>query len=191
MNVFPRAPADAAHGRKAEPDTAAAQGGVPVAQVDVGAVNAEPRAARLANDRRRVAAMLDGRADRAAKGFRRALAAYGAEVVLTDGADADPDAFFRTAERLGAAFPNPPRVFPDLSRDGGLAAFREQVEVEPIPVVLGSSVQKAALGAGQAAVVELGYPSVFKHALYPTPWMGYNGALALVQRLVDARNHAF
>lgn len=112
-------------------------------------------------------------------------------VVLTDGADADPDAFFRTAERLGAAFPNPPRVFPDLSRDGGLAAFREQVEVEPIPVVLGSSVQKAALGAGQAAVVELGYPSVFKHALYPTPWMGYNGALALVQRLVDARNHAF
>lgn len=112
-------------------------------------------------------------------------------VVLTDGAEADPERFFETASRLGASFAHPPRVFADLSRDGGLEAYRCEVEIEPVPVVIGSSVQKAALGAGQAAVIELGYPSVFKHGLYPMPWLGYNGALALVQRLVDARNYAF
>ncbi len=112
-------------------------------------------------------------------------------VVLTDGDEADPDRFFETAARLGASFAHPPRVFADLSRDGGLSVFLEQFDIEPIPVVIGSSVQKTALGAGKAAVVELGYPSVFKHGLYPMPWLGYNGALALVQRLTDARNYAF
>ena len=58
-------------------------------------------------------------------------------------------------------------------------------------MVIGSSLQKAALGAGQAAVIELGYPSVYKHSLFPVPWLGFNGALALVQRLVDALNYAF
>lgn len=112
-------------------------------------------------------------------------------VVLTDGDQADPQAFLDGAARMGASFAHPPVVLADPSRDGGLARYREAVAVEPIPVVVGSSVQKAALGGGQAAVVELGYPSVFKHALYPTPWLGFNGALALVQRLVDAHNHAF
>jgi nitrogenase molybdenum-iron protein alpha/beta subunit len=112
-------------------------------------------------------------------------------VALSETEPVDPQVFFDGIERLGVKFANQPVVLSNASRDGGLAEYRRLVEEDPIPVVIGSSLQKAALGAGQAAVIELGYPSVYKHSLFPVPWLGFNGALALVQRLVDALNYAF
>lgn len=112
-------------------------------------------------------------------------------VILTDGDAGDPGEFAAAAARMGAVFPKPPQVHAGLSRDGGLARFADAHGQDPFSLVLGSSVQKSAMLSGTASVVEVGYPSVSKHFLYPTPWFGYNGALALVQRLIDARAHAW
>jgi hypothetical protein len=76
------------------------------------------------------------------------------------------------------------------SRDEALRAFREECGREYIPVLVGSSLQYGYVDRDWA-VVELGFPSAEKHAVYPVPWMGFNGAVALVQRLLDASKRVF
>jgi len=113
-------------------------------------------------------------------------------VCLTDGEIADAGAFFETLGRLvppGAEKPS--TVLEGPSRNEALAAFHAVAERDPIPVVVGSSIQRMALMHGQTRVVELGYPSAGSHALYPIPWMGYNGAVALAERMVRAANSSF
>lgn len=112
------------------------------------------------------------------------------QVFLIDGPEASEKAFRSAAERMGASFARPVDVFVGPSRDKALAAFAGESDREFIPIVVGTSFQKRAM-TGERAVIEIGYPSVDKHWLYPLPWMGYAGALALAQRLVDAVGGAY
>jgi nitrogenase molybdenum-iron protein alpha/beta subunit len=112
-------------------------------------------------------------------------------VCLTDGDEGTEDSFVEAAARLGATFPAAPRIMAGPSRDQAMAAFREEIEREHVPLIVGSSLERAALFEGQSSVIEMGYPSVDKHFVYPLPWMGYNGAVALVQRFLDALGSAW
>lgn len=118
-------------------------------------------------------------------------------VFLTDGGSASSEEFMAACTRLGAPFAdsaravpgvgrNSPRVVAGASRNRQYLEFIDECEREFIPIVVGSSLQKAAFRRGDIRVIEMGFPCAEKHWLYPMPWMGYNGAVALVQRLLDA-----
>jgi len=118
-------------------------------------------------------------------------------VCLTDAPTASEPDFLAACTRLGADFDQPastagtfnpvrPRILAGASRNQQYMAFVEVCGRDFIPLVIGSSHQKAQLKRSDVRVIEMGFPSVGKHWMYPVPWMGYNGAVALVQRLVDA-----
>ncbi|HOD07197.1 MAG TPA: nitrogenase component 1 [Myxococcota bacterium] len=118
-------------------------------------------------------------------------------VCLTDATDASVGKFFDACGRLGTAFDDEsqpekaclahrPRVLAGLSRNEQYLAFVQECEREFIGLVVGTSHQKALLRRSDVRVIEMGFPCASKHWLYPTPSLGYNGAVALVQRLVDA-----
>lgn len=111
-------------------------------------------------------------------------------VCLTDGDDASEKAFYAAAERAGAVFRKRPMVLAGESRNRMLRALHEAAAEAPMPIIIGSSFQQLHIWGGWV-VVELGYPSVEKHWPYPMPWMGFNGAVALVQRICDAVGRAF
>jgi len=149
----------------------------------------------------RVAVFLDTAAAAAVTSFLTELGCEVPIVFLTDGASASEDAFFAACGRLGATFesdnaengavrPSRPRVFAGRSRNTEYVEFMKECRNGFIPVVIGSSIQTAAFSSGDVRVLELGFPSVNKHWLYPMPWMGYNGAVALVQRLLDTFKRA-
>lgn len=114
-------------------------------------------------------------------------------VVLTDGDDGDEGRFRETSERLGAEWTRPPRVVVGASSDGGVRALALADAEGPVDLLVGSGIQTTfpMPTSRPRAVVQLGYPAVGKHALYPMPWMGFNGAVALAQRFLDARHLAF
>jgi len=108
-------------------------------------------------------------------------------VCLTDGEEAEPGAFFDAAERLGVPASAPrPEVLAGPSRDRALRAFNQARQGAPIPIVVGSSSQQLALAAEGTPVVVLGYRATTRHFVHPVPWMGFAGAPALAQRLLDA-----
>jgi len=117
------------------------------------------------------------------------LAELGLEVPLvglTDGDDADPGLFQTTLARLDAPASLRPEVLSAPSRDGGLRALdREMDRGGPIHLVVGTSPWAGPLRR-KVPVVELGYPSTRQHWVYPVPYLGFNGAVALVQRFLDA-----
>ncbi len=59
-----------------------------------------------------------------------------------------------------------------------------------VDILVGSSYELGDLTRVKAARIETGFPSYEKHFLYPLPELGFAGALAIVQRLVDAIAHA-
>ena len=144
----------------------------------------------------RTAVFLDTPMASAVTAFVLDLGAEVPLVCLTDGDAADAEAFNETLERLAPDGYRPPRVLPGPSRNESLREFTKMNEREPIPVAIGSSVQSQLLGKtrkqgrsrGRVRVLELGYPSTKKHCIYPVPWMGFNGAVGLAQRLMDAAN---
>lgn len=150
----------------------------------------------------RVAVFLDTPAAAAMTAFLIELGCEVPLVCLTDAPTASEQEFFDACARLGAGFdgqgdgaavfqPARPRVLAGRSRNEEYMAFIEEFEREFIPLAIGSSHQKAELRRSDVRVLEMGFPSVGKHWMYPTPWMGYNGAVALVQRLTDALMRAW
>jgi len=117
------------------------------------------------------------------------LAELGVQVPLaglTDGDDADPEAFRAILDRLDAPPSLRPEVLAAPSRDGGIRALeREMAQGGPIHLVVGTSPWAGPL-RHKVPVVELGYPSTRQHWVYPVPFLGFNGAVALVQRFLDA-----
>ncbi|MBM4396396.1 MAG: hypothetical protein FJ087_11960 [Deltaproteobacteria bacterium] len=105
-------------------------------------------------------------------------------VVLTDGGEADETAYRETLARHGCPAA-PGRVIAGASHDRTIEAMRETWRAEPFRVAFGSSFQLRA-GTGRWGLVQMGYPCAEKHWIYPVPWMGFNGAVALVQRMLDA-----
>ncbi|HOU54384.1 MAG TPA: nitrogenase component 1 [Myxococcota bacterium] len=107
-------------------------------------------------------------------------------VGLTDGEDADPEAFQAVLDRLEAPGTLRPELLVAPSRDGGIRALeREMSRGGPVHLVVGTSPWAGPL-RHKIPVVELGYPSTRQHWIYPVPFLGFNGAVALVQRFVDA-----
>ena len=52
-----------------------------------------------------------------------------------------------------------------------------------VSLVIGTSNERAAAQSLGVPFVEMGYPSLITHALYDSPWMGFNGVLWLANRL--------
>lgn len=104
-------------------------------------------------------------------------------VCLTDGQDASG---FTKASRVEGNT----EVISGASRDEAIRALYRLRDREKVQLVVGSAVQQAALEREHLPIVELGYPSSTKHWLYPMPYIGYNGALALAQRFLDCASEA-
>jgi nitrogenase molybdenum-iron protein alpha/beta subunit len=62
-------------------------------------------------------------------------------------------------------------------------------DLSGVDILIGSSHELGDLGHVKAGRIEIGFPSYEKHSLYPVPELGFSGALAFVQRLVDALAH--
>jgi len=145
---------------------------------------------------RRVAVFLDTPSAAAVVSFLTELGCEVPLVCLTDGTSGSETAFFDACARLGACFesggsfrPARPRVLAGRSHNTQYLEFQNECRNGFISVAFGSSIQSAALESAGVQVIEMGFPSVNKHWLYPMPWMGYNGAVALVQRLLDTFRH--
>lgn len=113
-------------------------------------------------------------------------------VALTDREDADDVRFREALERLApAGAPVPEVVLCGPSRNESLRRFLQAAARRPIPVAVGSAIQRLVLNRHLTFVVELGFPATGRHALYPMPFLGFNGAVALAQRVLDAANTTF
>ncbi len=113
-------------------------------------------------------------------------------VALTDRDDADEGRFRAALSRLApAGAPAPEVVLRGPSRNESLRRFLEVAAERPVPVAVGSAVQRLVLNRHLTFVVELGYPATQRHALYPMPFFGFNGAVALAQRVMDAAHTTF
>ncbi len=113
-------------------------------------------------------------------------------VSLTDREDADETRFREALGRLAPpGAPYPEVVLCGPSRNESLHAFLDVASRRPVPVAVGSAVQRLVLNRHLTFVVELGYPATQRHALYPMPFFGFKGAVALAQRVLDAANCTF
>ncbi len=72
----------------------------------------------------------------------------------------------------------------DLSEAPAHASF------EHADVAIGTTIEREQLAAAQVPWVELGFPSEQHHCLYPSPWLGFSGALHLLQRVMTAMERA-
>jgi hypothetical protein len=55
-----------------------------------------------------------------------------------------------------------------------------------VDLVLRPDLPVAGTSWAELPTVQIGFPANLKHFLYPMPEMGYNGASALAQRMMDA-----
>jgi nitrogenase molybdenum-iron protein alpha/beta subunit len=71
-----------------------------------------------------------------------------------------------------------------------VAPFRELVSSarneKNVDLVIGNSVIRQLIGTMDIPFVELGYPSSFQHFLTPSPFLGFDGVLALTERIINA-----
>lgn len=113
-------------------------------------------------------------------------------VALTDGDDADEGRFQAMLSRLAPpGSPAPEVVLRGPSRNEAIQKFLEVAARRPVPIAVGSAVQRQVLNRHLTFVVELGFPATQRHALYPMPFLGFNGAVALTQRVLDAAYTTF
>jgi nitrogenase molybdenum-iron protein alpha/beta subunit len=170
--------------------------GLPAARVEEAIAKDRARAeARIELAARRLrkssaAVFLDTAMAAAVYAYLRELGVRVPLVCLTDGDDASAEDFLAAATRLGADAGAWPEIVAGASRDDQLAALYRLRDREWISLVIGSAIQQAALEREHLPIVELGYPSSSKHWLYPMPWMGFNGAVALAQRFLDCASEA-
>ncbi|MCO4763094.1 MAG: hypothetical protein KC502_16370 [Myxococcales bacterium] len=74
-----------------------------------------------------------------------------------------------------------------VTADGRLAAMPDVIPaLARAEVGLGSTLDREQLAAAQLPWVEMGFPSELHHSLFPAPWMGPNGALRLLERVLTA-----
>ncbi|RME25263.1 MAG: hypothetical protein D6806_08155 [Deltaproteobacteria bacterium] len=59
-------------------------------------------------------------------------------------------------------------------------------EAEPMPGLLVTNNYGMSIAYPGMAAFEFGFPSVFRHCLYPRPFLGYQGALALLDGFANA-----
>ncbi|NOZ01391.1 MAG: hypothetical protein GXP54_05820 [Deltaproteobacteria bacterium] len=149
--------------------------------------------ARVLEDMHRVnvSVFLDAPLAAAVTAFLLDLGAAVRLVCVTGDDRTDMGSFKRALNRHGVKDEEMPRVLLNPSRDAALGAFRDLRGPNEVHIVVGSAIQKQALAREGARVLELGYPSTSKHQIYPMPWMGYNGAVGLAQRLMDAMLKVF
>lgn len=114
-------------------------------------------------------------------GMREIAALLGAE--LTHVAITDPPTHTRgLAERLGAG--TRLLVWP---KQQALRVFLHEAVTTGGVSLLVTNLHGA--GAGDAAWVELGFPSQYTHALYERPYLGFHGFLALVDTMANTARH--
>lgn len=53
-----------------------------------------------------------------------------------------------------------------------------------LDLAIGTATERALLAPHAPPFLELGFPSTGRHYLYPSPWLGFNGALRVLQELV-------
>lgn len=108
-----------------------------------------------------------------------------AEIVgLLDRTLGGPEAFTSAFERLCPAAASLPHILTDPSRD---AVIKTTAGLVPLPdLVLGTSVELLDLAHMGVPSLEVGFPSFARHGLYPIPTLGFDGACALGQRILDA-----
>jgi nitrogenase molybdenum-iron protein alpha/beta subunit len=112
-------------------------------------------------------------------------------VALPDAEDASRARFLRAFRELApTGTPDPDTILEGPSRNEEIRKVTETFGIgEPRrirPVVIGSTVQSSALEPAGVPVIQLGFPSLRQHWIYPVPYMGFNGAVGLAQRLMDA-----
>jgi len=140
----------------------------------------------------RVGVFLDSPMAEAVTAFLLDLGVEVPFVSLTDPAGADESRFRERVSRLAPpGSPLPQTVLCGASRNQAVRKFLEVASEVPIPVVVGSAFHRAVFRRRLISVVELGFPAAGKHAIYPTPFLGFNGAVALTQRILDAAFGAF
>lgn len=104
-------------------------------------------------------------------------------VALTDRTLGGREAFRRVLSDQEVEAPGSMRILENPAPGEIEAALGQEPKVD---ILLGSSYELKDLGRLKAARIETGFPSYEKHFLYPMPELGFAGALAFVQRLVDA-----
>ena len=140
----------------------------------------------------RIGVFLDSALAAAVAAFLTDLGAEVPFVALLGRADADETRFREAFQRLAPPGSPPPRtILCGPSRNEAVRRFLEVASEAPIPVAVGSTVQRLVLNRHLTFVVELGFPATGRHAIYPMPFLGFNGALALTQRILDAVHTTF
>jgi len=64
------------------------------------------------------------------------------------------------------------------------------VGFEHADVAIGTTIEREHLAAANVPWVEFGFPSENHHCLFPSPWLGFNGALHVLQRVMEALEKA-
>ncbi len=85
----------------------------------------------------------------------------------------------------GQLQPPPPGVpMPPLCR--AEVAIGTTLDRDQLEVAIGTTLDRDQLAATRLPFVEFGYPSERAHFLFPAPWLGSNGALRLLERVLVA-----
>ena len=58
-------------------------------------------------------------------------------------------------------------------------------------IVISPSMEMNEIPGSELSIVELGSPSFNKHLIYQMPYLGYEGAVALAQRILDASTRRY
>ncbi len=62
----------------------------------------------------------------------------------------------------------------------------QTVGYEHADVAIGTTIERELLADGETPWVEMGFPSENHHCLFPSPWLGFNGVLHTLQRVMEA-----
>jgi nitrogenase molybdenum-iron protein alpha/beta subunit len=103
-------------------------------------------------------------------------------VVLLDRSLGGPEEFESLTRRMTAQMPADLRLVADPT----LLELRQLAEAQAFDLVLRPDLGLAGTPWESFPTVETGFPSTRKHFVYPLPDLGYTGAVALAQRIVDA-----
>lgn len=82
--------------------------------------------------------------------------------------------------------PNRRRQPDDLMDDQNDAKGPDNVGLQHAHVGIGTTIERELLAGARLPWVELGFPSEGHHCLFPSPSLGFNGALHLLQRVMTA-----
>ncbi len=110
-------------------------------------------------------------------------------IVLLDSSLGGADEFLRALSRLTAEnSPDDLNILENPSWDkvAGLPEFHEDKNKRLPAIIISPTIEMKKQLIFELNIVELGSPSYYKHMIYPAPCLGYEGTVALTQRIMNA-----